>query len=66
MAFHLFHILIKVYLACRVKVSLKKIFTSQFQTYLLSIFIILIFFNSIFYIQLTINLMWHGCSQNER
>jgi hypothetical protein len=53
--FHLFHILIKIYLACKVKVGLKKIFTSQFQTYLLSTFIILKFFK--FYIQLTINPM---------
>jgi len=52
MAFHLFHILIKIYLSYKVKVGLKKIFTSQFQTYLLPTFIILFFFQisySIYY-----------------
>jgi len=56
MVFHLFHILIKIYLPCRVKVGLKKIFTSQFQTYLLSTSIILFF--SKFYTQFTINLVY--------
>jgi hypothetical protein len=41
--FHLFKILITIYLACRVKVGLKKILANQFQTYLLSTFIILKF-----------------------
>jgi hypothetical protein len=54
-AFHLFHILIKIYLACRVKVGLKIIFTSQFQTYLLPILILLDFFK--FYTQFTIDSM---------
>jgi hypothetical protein len=52
-AFHLFQILIKIYLACKVKVGLKKIFANQFQTYLLPSFITLKFFK--FYTQLTIN-----------
>jgi hypothetical protein len=38
MVFHLFHILIKIYLACRVKVDLEKIFTTQFQPYFLHVF----------------------------
>ncbi len=42
MAFHLFQILITIYLICRVKVGFKKIFASQSQTYLLLIFIILV------------------------
>jgi hypothetical protein len=45
-AFHIFHILIKIHLACKVKVGLKKIFTNQFQTYLLPNFIILIIFSN--------------------
>jgi hypothetical protein len=32
--FHLFHILIKIYLACRVKVGWKKKINNKFQTYL--------------------------------
>jgi hypothetical protein len=44
MVFHLFHILTKIYIACRVKIGLKKIYISQFQAYLLPIFIILEFF----------------------
>jgi len=47
MAFHLFHILIKIYLPCRVKVGLKKKITTQFQTYLLPTSIILFFFKFI-------------------
>jgi len=39
-AFHFFHILIKIYLACNVKIGLKKIFVNQIQTYVLLIFII--------------------------
>jgi hypothetical protein len=54
-AFHFFHILIKIHLACKVKIGLKKIFVSQFQTYLLPIFIILNFFK--FHIQVTISPM---------
>jgi hypothetical protein len=41
--FHLFQILIKIYLACRVKLVLNKILANQFQTYLLFTFIILNF-----------------------
>ncbi len=37
--FHLLDILIKIYLACRVKVGLKNIFTIQFQPYFLPTFI---------------------------
>ncbi len=55
MVFHLFHILIKIYLACMIKIGLKKVFANQFQTYLLPIFIILKFFK--FYFQFTINPM---------
>jgi len=62
--FHLFHILIKIYLACRVRKGLKKIFTNQFKTYLLPIFIILKFLK--FYIQLTINPMEDFIFLNER
>jgi hypothetical protein len=40
-AFHLFHILIKIYLACKVKIGLKKKILNQFQTYLLLTFTIL-------------------------
>jgi hypothetical protein len=53
-AFHLFHILTKIY-SYRVKVGLKKKIMNQFQSYLLPTFIILIFFK--FYIQSTINPM---------
>jgi len=38
--FIFFNILIKMYLACNVKKSLKKIFVNQFQTYVLFTFII--------------------------
>jgi len=55
MGFHLFHILIKIYLTCRVKVGLKKIFADQFKTYLSPNFIIVKFFK--IYTQLTIRLM---------
>jgi hypothetical protein len=44
-----------IYIAFKVKVGLKEIFSSQFQTYQLPIFIILKFFK--FYTQLTINPM---------
>jgi hypothetical protein len=39
-----FSYLIKIYLACRVKLGLKKIFANQFQIYLLFTFIIVKFF----------------------
>jgi hypothetical protein len=33
-AFHRLHLLIKIYLICKLKVSLKRVFANQFQTYL--------------------------------
>jgi hypothetical protein len=45
----------KIYLACRVKVGLKKMFFNQFQTYLFLTFFILFFFK--FYTQFTIKPM---------
>jgi hypothetical protein len=53
--FIFFHILIKIYLTCKVKVGKKNKIVSQFQTYLLATFIILKFFK--FYTQLTTNPM---------
>jgi hypothetical protein len=46
--FHVFHILIKIHLACKVKVGLKKIFSIQFQTYLLPNFIVVKFFKFLY------------------
>jgi hypothetical protein len=41
LAFHLFHILIKIYPICMIKIGLKEIFANHFQIYLLPTFIIL-------------------------
>ncbi len=48
---------------CTIKIGLKKIFASQFQTCLLPTFITLQNFN--FFIQFIINPMRHNCFQNE-
>jgi hypothetical protein len=55
MAFHLFHILIKIYLPCRVKVGLKKNIYYSISNLLVTYFYYTIFFQ--IYTQFTINLM---------